>query len=129
MPKEGESLIFDIRRSSPRYVNKSTSLPQSVSSRLMEWRREWNMEDYLIQARAETGLTMANLFGGGGLCTLGGVRAGFNPIWSTEVVGFNGDGEKRRWRRNPPGCAGTTAKTRHSLLPHDMESDSGHMSR
>ncbi|OUT55772.1 MAG: hypothetical protein CBB71_19130 [Rhodopirellula sp. TMED11] len=52
----------------------------------MEWRREWNMEDYLIQARAETGLTMANLFGGGGLCTLGGVRAGFNPIWSTEVV-------------------------------------------
>ena len=44
------------------------------------------MEDYLIQARAATGLTMANLFGGGGLCTLGGVRAGFNPIWSTEVV-------------------------------------------
>ena len=68
---EGESLIYDIRRSSPRHttINKATSIPQSaVSQELEAWRREWSATDYLTAARADPkGLTMANLFAGGGL--------------------------------------------------------------
>ena len=47
------------------------------------------MDKYLGACRTENqnNLTAANLFAGGGLCTMGEARAGFDPIWSAECVG------------------------------------------
>ena len=83
----GESLIYDLNRSSPLYntMNRATR-PSPVAQELEAWREEWSMNDYKDAARKESGLTMANLCAGGGLCLMGGARAGFCPIWTAEVV-------------------------------------------
>ena len=66
-------------------MNRATR-SSPVAQELEAWREQWSMNDYKEAARKESGLTMANLCAGGGLCLMGGARAGFCPIWTAEVV-------------------------------------------
>ena len=71
------------------YQTNTDTQSVPISTMLTEWREGWTMDKYLGACRTENqnNYTAANLFAGGGLCTMGEARAGFDPIWSAECVG------------------------------------------
>ena len=94
-----------------------------MAEELQIWRDQFSMDDYKNMARNKNNkMTMAALASGGLICTMAAMRAGWRPIWGTEICSK----QKQMWENlTGTSCLGDTFTVDYSVVESPMLLTSG----